>query len=153
MPQAFCKVFMKMTMAISKALFKMYCYTQCAHLAVHDYILKGKSSSSFRETGQDTPICKECFHFDNYNGLMNLLQKSDKFEIHASPAISFIAEGDEDAEDEPPPRRRIFQMIGTPLINNRNNNTSSNFRKANEYNLKRMLQETFFPKLLERVKC
>ena len=103
MPQSFCNIFMKMTKAILKALFKMYCYTQCAHLAVHDYILKGKSSSSFRETGQDTPICKECFHFDNYNGLMNLLQKSDKFEIDASPAISFIAEGNEDAEDKPPP--------------------------------------------------
>ena len=97
---------MKMTKAILKALFEMfemYCYTQCTHLAVHDYILKGKLSSSFTETGQDTPIYKECFHFDNYNGLMNLLQKSDKFEIGASPAVSFIAEDDEDAEDEPPP--------------------------------------------------
>ena len=34
---------------------------------------------------------------------MNLLQKSDKFEIDALSGISFITEGDEDAEDEPPP--------------------------------------------------
>ena len=58
---------------------------------------------SFRETGQDTPICKECFHFENYNGLMNLFEKSEKFDIGASLAISVIAEGDEDIEDKPPP--------------------------------------------------
>ena len=70
-----------MTEAISKALFKMYCYTQCAHLAVHDYLIKGKSSSSFREAGQDTTICKECFHFENYDSLMSPLEQMDKFAI------------------------------------------------------------------------
>ena len=89
--------------AISKALFKMYCYNQCTHLAVHDYLIKGKSSSSFRETGQDTTICKECFHFENYDSLMSLLEQMDKFAIDTSPGMSIIAGGDEDVEDEPPP--------------------------------------------------
>ena len=103
MPQAFCNVFMQMTKAILKALSKMYCYTQCAHLAVHDYLVKGKPSSTFRETGQDTTICKECFHFQNYDSLMSLLEQTDKFAVDTSPAISIIAEGDEDSEDEPSP--------------------------------------------------
>ena len=107
MPQAFCYIFMQMTKAISKALFEMYCYTQCTHLAVHDYLVKGKASSSFRETGQDTTICKQCFHFENYDSLMSLLEQMDKFAIDTSPAISIIAEGDEDVEDEPPPENNI----------------------------------------------
>ena len=34
---------------------------------------------------------------------MGLFEKSEKFDIGPSPAISIIAEGDEDIEDEPPP--------------------------------------------------
>ena len=34
---------------------------------------------------------------------MNLFEKCEKFDIGASPAVSIIAEGDEDVADEPPP--------------------------------------------------
>ena len=107
MPQEFCKVFMQMTKAILKALFKMYCCTKCVHLAVHDYLMKGKSSSSFRETGQDTSICKECFHFENYDSLMRLFDQMEKFAPDKSLAISIIAEDVEELPPPPPPRDDI----------------------------------------------
>ena len=141
-----------MTKAISKALFEMYCHTQCAHLAVHDYLIKGKSSSSFRETGQDTTICKQYFHFENYDSLMSLLEQTDKFAIDTSPAVSIIAEGDKDVEDEPalgddiPPEWDTWDQ-------QKKQEFFFRVQKSKAVQPKKRLHKTYIPKLHKRVKC
>ena len=101
MPQEFCNVVIKMTKAIAKALFKMYCYTKSAHLAALN--TKGRSTASFRETGQDIVICKKCFHFEDYASLMHLFKETEKFDMDKFPVVSIIAEDDETAEEEAAP--------------------------------------------------
>ena len=131
-----------------KALFKMYCYTQCTHLAVHDYL----SSSSFRETGQDTTICKQCFYFENYDSLMSLLEQTDKFATDTSPAVSFIAEGDEDVEDEPPPGDDIPPEWDT-WDQQKKQEFFLRVQKGKAVQPKKRFHEMYIPKLYERVKC